>query len=233
MAFRGRRFRSRGRGFRSRFSRGANQKWVAHHSIQFMNAANQDPLTPGTFETGMVFVPLVSTTDYGDNLSDNIISAENRQERSKIIRSVGHFAMINLNEASGETDLMATELYWYFACLSRDEVTNANLLDAASGFGTGTDAYNPGLQEGPALWRQPVKRFGMTTRIQGFTQINAALGTYQETQERSWDFNPNARLQTPEQWYLCIGVNLFALTASFPADIPFMLLVMGRTLIQD
>lgn len=230
MAFRRKRSFFRGR---RGVARPSSQKWIGCHQTQFLNASNLDPLTPGTYETGLAFIPLVSATDYGTQDAGVVLSDDNRQERVKVVRTVGHFSLLNLNQASENSDLMATEVFWYFAALKRDEVTNAEALDAASGVGVGTDAYNPGVQEGPALWRQPVKRFGMTARVQGMSEVGGALGSYQETSERSWDFRPRCPMQTPDEWYLVVGVNLFTLTPAFPADVPFMLIVMARTLIQD
>jgi len=227
---------------RSRFARPArsrgfatNKKWVGYHDLFFPTASNVEPLNPNLYETLPIFVPLVSPEDYGaETESPDRTSSVNKQERARVLRSVGHFSLIGLNQRDESgSDLWFVETAWYFAVLSDEEVNNAQNLDAATTPGTGTDTYNPLPINGPALWRQPIKKFGMTARFQGQTLISGALGSYQETSERSWDFKPGARLQTPQAWYLVIAVNVFALNTAPPVDYPLGLLVMGRTLVAD
>jgi len=230
MAFRRRAFSS----FRRRrFRRGGastNKKWIGYHTS---SAATLQPTVGNTMSTGPVFDFLVSPSDYADELSDNLAGVE-RQERTKVIRSIGSISptMIFLPP---ETQLVgAWEFWYYFAVLNLDDVANGILLNVASP-GTGAlDTFDLGLETSPPLYRHPVKKFHSVGKLFGSSLIAGRNGFYQMDNSRSWDFNPSAFMQTPGAWTLVWGITAFILDPlPPPVAVTCNAFVMARTLIAD
>lgn len=240
MAFR--RFRrSYGRrsGYRGRRSGWSNKKWIGYHNYIEVNTVERDPVgAPGIFETPPIFVPLVSADDYGESLPEQLLTSQvERQERARVLRSVGTFSALDLNIIPEPgTGFYMREVWWYFAAIARDAVGTAISLDVTSGFGIGTDQYHIGLSPPPGLWRQPIKKFGYDLKLAAASQASQGaddplIGSYHQETTRSWDFRPNAPIQIPMEWYLVLGVTHSYIVDPRSSAVGFI--IGARTLITD
>jgi len=223
-------FRSfpRARGWRS------NRKWIGKHTsvnTTFLNAG-----IPQVAEMAPTFFPLVGPEDYGGEDAADLGSEQEVQERSKVIRTVGQFSWTFLSlPAAGDGQVFTANLWWYFAVLNQNDVANAQIVDVETGFGNGTDSFSITPEHAPALWRQPIKRFGTIVDVVNISKIVDDLYAQEHASHmRSFDFKPRAALQTPQAWYLVVGGEVFFLEPTpMPEALACEVLVTSRTLIAD
>jgi len=236
MAFRRRRsFRSSGG---SRFSRGArgwrsNRKWIGHGTILSPALVNV-PGAPATLlEAQPQIVPLVNIPDYAPEEASLIDSDLRGQERTKVIRSIGHvsvYAMIV--PANGDQVIGQLDVYGWFAKLNNDDFTDKQLLYATDT--TAFDEWNMALEGSPPLWRMPVKKWFQHSAPASWLQTAGAIGLYHEGIQRSWDFQPRQAMQVPEIWALVLNVQATVLIPTpAPEAIQCVITTSGRTLIMD
>lgn len=243
MAFR-RRFRRSSFGRRGpsvRSLAATQRKWIGFHDLAALSAFNVDPGTPQLLEVLPTFLPLVNIDDYSNENIVDLSSEQETQERTRVIRSIGHASVIPLMQVAVDNPVIAiVEFWWYFAVLKSDDIANAANLAAATGTGSGAqalDTYNLGLIPAPALHRQPIKRFGyravQLVEFHGTTPDESFLSNV-PSKEFQWDFRPRARMQIPDAWWLVCGANVsFAQPVPAPEAFSILLTVGARTLIAD
>lgn len=224
--------------FRGRrpFRAASAQKWVGFHELTENSTFVRNPLFPNETATLPTFVPLVGVEDYADTPSTDF-ETEQGQEKSLVKRSIGqlHAWIPNLGDSESQY-IFATELWWYFAAMSRDDVANAADLIVADPASGALDTYDLGLATAPPLWRRPVKRWGTDVSFHNVRIGQTITQTDYDGQQiisRSWDFAPRAPLREPMEWYLVWGLTNYWIAPTIAPEQSALCFVAARTLIAD
>lgn len=236
MAFRRSFSRFGRRGFRRgsfRRGGGSSKKWIAKHSLTSTAAIPNVPPIAGQLEAPPHFIPLVGPEDYG--LEDATLVQVEKRERTNVIRSIGHFGIIMPNLVTEGQFIAFAELSWYLCAISSDAVDDVIALAAASvdPFAAFSN-YTLNEEHGPALWRQPLKKWGTEFRVAAWSLVAGDINAWNTGVEmnRSWDIRVKQPLFYPMSWYLVVMGNLFY-TATPPEAQTLLVSCMARTLITD
>lgn len=244
MAFRARRRFTRrfggrrGRGASGRFT---NQKWISYGTLIEIELTNDDAGFPSLLESAPIFFPLVGISDYANAAQINPFDAENAQtqERTRIIRSIGHITVYPFHILAEEGTLIAQlDNAAWFAALDAEHIGDASSRSTLEGNLTAFDEFNMNLEGTPPLWRKPVKKWWVDNHPVAFSTANIAggaiFGMYQETRQKSWDFRPGVPMMVPFQWYLVLNLQAAQLVpVTIVESMTVFVSVTARTLIAD
>lgn len=162
-------------------------------------------VSPGTYVTAVLFVPLVQVVDYAtypfEELAGPIVPQASRQERVKLTRcklDCEYFIISSLAPA----EFFTFNLTWYLAKFSLQEVTNA----IAAG-DPGLFAYDPRSEDASPYFKHPIVRHGQDAWQQmapGSLGLQDSFFSGFGMQTHHINFNSKMRLglETDEEFYL-------------------------------
>jgi len=159
----------------------------------------------GTYNTAVLFVPLVQVVDYAtypfEELAGPIIPQASRQERVRLTRCKLDVDFI-ANTALSPAEYFQFHVSWYLAKFSLTEVTNA-IANVAGG---GTFVYDPLSDDASFLFKQPVVRFGNELWQQQAPGQNLVGDNFSgfglHTHHISFNAPMRMSLETDEEFYL-------------------------------